>query len=194
MRATVKKMNSSDNKRIISNKIALIFQDMADELVMDLIMASKKKLELTLYGTTPRGTRAEYKQKGFEKAQVSILQSKVTRTNYGAKVTVQVAVTDGASSNPHYVWHLINKGFQSGVSSQVRRFPVRANKRTKVGDLKTGAFGGYTGEWRSIKAGERPAPVAPRHWYKTALNEIEKETISKYGMLFTFNKKEANDG
>lgn len=194
MNVTVKKFNSQPNVQKFSNELAIIFQNLAEEMLYDLTNASKSKLNKTLNGTTPRGERANFRQKGFEFAQVSIIRSNVVKNKQGASIFLNVMVTEGTSNKPHYIWHLINKGFQSGASDKVRHIPIRERNRTKVRNLNTDAFSGYTGDWRTIKAGERPRPVAPREWYATALEEIEKETISKYGMLFEFKRKEANNG
>lgn len=89
----------------------------------------------------------------------------------GVEVKYHVVMLDTSTRQPHFIWHLLNKGRKTGNAKSDVTFRVSNSNRTTPHSLEVKSFSGYSG-WRTVKAGKQIKGIRAREWYRQLTSRV----------------------
>lgn len=86
---------------------------------------------------------------------------------FGCILRVRSYAQNKSTKAPHKIWHMLDGGTGAHVQKNTSP-PIRERRgtRTKVGDLNSNPFPGFTGKTFVILAGRTVRGIPARHWYE----------------------------
>lgn len=116
---------------------------------------------------------------GFKGATVKMVDDNIIKTEKGVKVQARFFVAD-SSGQPHFVWHIVNRGRKSGtISSNIAFRPRRKPNRTQKMSLKMRPYQGEEDHMVFMSKGSFLAGFEGREFYQVAMLEIKEKIFGK---------------
>lgn len=104
------------------------------------------------------------------------------------EVTVHIVVIDPSTGQPHFLWHILDRGRGAYTFPAGKRTPPlkkRKRRRTKKDTLKVDPFPGFTGETFVIHGGQNVKAVPANNWYEQAAQQTN-DKIRQDDLLRSF--------